>query len=71
MKIWEVLKIENLGKKYKTKFYGCIEEIVKVDYDINSYSWLTLKSVDKNRIKYPLTQLYLGVILQLEFEEIK
>lgn len=35
MKIWEILKRENIGKKYKTKIYG-IEEVLKVGYDKNS-----------------------------------
>lgn len=71
MKIWEILKRENIGKKYETKIYGGIKEVVKVDYDINSDSWLTVKSVKDNGLMYPLSQLYLGTILELEFEEIQ
>lgn len=69
MKIWEVLKKDNIGKKYKTKIHG-IEEIVKVGYDCNSDSWLTVKSVGNKGIRFPLSQLYLGVILEMEFEEV-
>lgn len=71
MKIWEILKRENIGKKYKTKIYG-IDEILKVDYDFNSYSFLTLKR-DKQSdcVEFPLSQIYLGRILQMDFEEIK
>ena len=70
MKIWEILKRENIGKKYETRIYGGIKEVVKVDYDINSDSWLTVKGVSDNSLTFPLNQLYLGVILELEFEEI-
>ena len=69
MKIWEILKRENIGKKYETKIYG-IKEIVKVGYDINSNSWLTVKRVNKEEIEFPLHQLYLGVILEMEFKEV-
>lgn len=70
MKIWEVLKRENIGKKYKTKIYG-MDDVLKVNYDENSNTFLTLKSVETNdRIKFPLSQLYLGCILQMDFEEI-
>lgn len=72
MKIWEILKKENIGKKYKTKIYGSIEEIVEVDYDINTNIWLTVR--DKNKLsgtEYPLKNIYLEKILELEFEEIK
>lgn len=71
MKISEVLKRENLGKKYKTKIYG-IEEVLKVGYDINQDKFLTLKR-DKQSggIEYPLSQLYLDCILQMDFEEVK
>lgn len=69
MKIWEILKRENIGKKYETKIYG-IKDIVKVDYDVNSNNWLTVKNVNKDGLEFPLSQLYLGAILELEFEEV-
>lgn len=69
MKIWDVLKTENIGKRYRTKIYG-MDETLKVDYDINSYTYLTLKS-DNDYVKFPLSQMYLGCILQMDFEEIK
>lgn len=69
MKILEVLTKENIGKKFKTKIYG-LEEIVKVGYDCNSDKWLTVKRVGDDGIRFPLSQLYLGVILEMEFEQI-
>lgn len=69
MKIWEILKKENIGKKYKTKIYG-LDKIVKVDYDCNTYNWLTVKNVENHGLEYPLDQLYLEVILKMDFEEI-
>lgn len=68
MKIWEILKRENIGKKYKTKIYGA-EEVVTVGYDCNSDSWLTIKRVGNNGIRFPLSQIYLGCILEMDFEE--
>lgn len=71
MKIWEILKRENIGKKYEVIIYGNLKDVVKVDYDVNSNSWLTVRNVKDEGLKYPLSQLYLGVILELDFEEIK
>lgn len=71
MKIWEVLKRENIDKKYKTKIYG-LEKILTVAYDVNSNTFLTLKNnKNNNDIEYPLSSLYLGCILELDFEEFK
>lgn len=69
MRIWEILKKENIGKKYETEIYG-IKEVVKVGYDCNTDSWLTVKRVGNDGIRFPLSQLYLGVILEMEFKEI-
>lgn len=70
MKIWEILKVENIGKKYKTKIYG-IEEVLKVGYDINSNSFLTLKRAKKDGcLEFPLSQIYLGCILKMDFDEV-
>lgn len=67
MKIWEILKAENLGKKYGVKLYG-IEQEVTVGYDGNS-DYLTVKK--ETYPFYPLNSFYLGAILALEFEEAK
>ena len=67
MKIWEILKAENLGKKYRVKLYG-IEQEVTVGYDGNS-DYLTIKK--ETYPFYPLNSFYLGAILALEFEEAK
>lgn len=67
MKIWEILKAENLGKKYGVKLYG-IEQEVTVGYDGNS-DYLTIKK--ETYPFYPLNSFYLGAILALEFEEAK
>lgn len=67
MKIWEILKAENLGKKYKVKLYG-IEQEVTVGYEGNS-DYLTIKK--ETYPFYPLKPFYLGAILDLEFEEAK
>lgn len=69
MKIWEILKRKNMGKKYKTKIYG-IDEIVKVDYDSNSNSWLNIKRLDNSGVVYPLHSIFLGAILEMDFEEV-
>lgn len=70
MKIWEILKRENIGKKYKTKIYG-IEEVLKVGYDKNSNSFLTLKRSKQDRcLEFPLSSIYLGCILEMDFEEV-
>lgn len=67
MKIWEILKAENLGKKYRVKLYG-IEQEVTVSYD-GSSDYLTIKK--ETYPFYPLNSFYLGAILALEFEEAK
>lgn len=67
MKIWEILKAENLGKKYRVKLYG-VEQEVTVGYDGNS-DYLTIKK--ETYPFYPLNSFYLGAILALEFEEAK
>ena len=67
MKIWEILKAENLGKKYRVKLYG-IEQEVTVSYD-GSSNYLTIKK--ETYPFYPLNSFYLGAILALEFEEAK
>ena len=69
MKIWEVLTKENIGKKFKTKIYG-LEKIVEVGYDYNSDKWLTVKKVGDGGVRFPLSLLYLGAILEMEFEQI-
>ncbi|GCD10403.1 hypothetical protein [Clostridium tagluense] len=70
MKIWEVLKRENIDKKYKTTIYS-MDEVLKVGYDINSNTHLTLKrNKNSDSIEFPLSQLYLGCILEMDFEEI-
>lgn len=71
MKIWDILKRENIGKKYEVKIHGNIPDIVKVDYDVNSDSWLTVKNTNKEDVKFPLHSLYLEVILKLEFKEVQ
>ena len=43
---------------------------MKVGYDCNSDEWLTVKRVGDDGIRFPLSQLYLGVILEMEFEQI-
>ena len=70
MKIWEVLKRENIGKKYETKIYG-IKDILEVTYDKNTYTWLNLKNTKKEGVEFPLHSLYLDVILGMEFEEVQ
>ncbi|KEI95015.1 hypothetical protein N496_18800 (plasmid) [Clostridium botulinum A2B3 87] len=71
MKIWEVLKKENIGKKYKTTIYS-IEEILTVGYDENSNTFLTLKRYKHNNgVEFPLSQIYLGCILEKDFEEVE
>ena len=67
MKIWEILKAENLGKKYRVKLYG-VEQEVTVGYEGNS-DYLTIKK--ETYPFYPLNSFYLGAILALEFEEAK
>ena len=67
MKIWEILKAENLGKKYRVKLYG-IEQEVTVGYD-GSSDYLTIKK--ETYPFYPLKSFYLEAILALEFEEAK
>jgi hypothetical protein len=70
MRIWEVLKKENIGKKYKTTIYAT-EEVLKVGYAENSNTFLTLKrNKSGNRIEFPLSQIYLGCILEMEFQEV-
>lgn len=70
MKIGEILKTENKDKLYKTQING-IDTIVKVGYDYCSDKWLTVKGVGKNNTEFPIRNLYLGVILEMEFEEYK
>ena len=67
MKIWEILKAENLGKNYRVKLYG-VEQEVTVGYDGNS-DYLTIKK--ETYPFYPLKSFYLEAILALEFEEVK
>ena len=67
MKIWEILKVENLGKNYRVKLYG-VEQEVTVGYDGNS-DYLTIKK--ETYPFYPLKSFYLEAILALEFEEVK
>ncbi len=68
MKIWEVLRPENLYRKYKVVIYDDYKQEVSVEYDGNS-DYLTVKQ--KKYPLYPLKSLRLGRILELEFEEIK
>ena len=70
MRIWEILKKENIGKKYETEIYG-IKEILEVAYDIYTYNWLNLKNTKKEGAEFPLDSLYLGSILEMEFKEVK
>ena len=70
MKIWEILKRENIGREYEVKIYG-LSEIVKVDYDVDPCGWLTVKGVGDAGLEYPLKQLHLREIVKLDFEEVK
>ncbi len=67
MKIWEILKVENLNKRYRVKIYGVEQEVI-VAYEGNS-NYLTVKK--ETYPFYPLNSFYLGAILDLEFKEVK
>lgn len=70
MRIWEILKKENVGKRYEAEIYG-IKDILEVTYDINTYTWFNLQNTRKKGVKFPLHSLYLGAILEMEFKEVK